>query len=284
MDAGLWVKFSELVIQYGASAEDSREGNFSSNPYLANFLFLPQMGSGMTLPLSDIVCKHFIRIGCNIEARNKKGQTPLLYAAHYYRNRSAHWLQGLIMNGADLTATDAKGRGPFHYLFLGFVEAIKSRYFFTPRLYRLFKEKTDILLNSGCHPFHRDLKGHLPACHGCDINMYDTWRSLLGERRGREVATEECFCECGGLYELADTLKEERELMIWAFKQRVKWWRKRIKSLRRWSAEDLDDSDDDENPKEDLKLNFRLHHLHRARARGFKGWSDSEARAGSWQR
>lgn len=226
------IKLSDLLIQHGACVEELQSYEWG------NLLFNPNIELQRPFETShalERLCKYLISINSDIEGRNKASQTPLLYSAYSCYPGSVNWLRSLIANGADLTARDAEGRGPFHELFVGFVDI--NRLYGTPGLviiYRVFEEKANILLDAGCDPLQRDLRGHLPACFGYDKHIHALWQSVLRKKTGREVTSGECFCECGGLYELADISTGERETGLQGFLVWVKWRSTRITSLRRW--------------------------------------------------
>lgn len=65
--------------------------------------------------------------------------------------------------------------------------------------------------------------------------MHDIWQSVLRKWIGREVTSGECFCECGGLYELADLRAEAWERRSSKSTQQYSGWvHERFESLRRW--------------------------------------------------
>lgn len=226
------IKLSGLLIQHGACVEELQ------GYVWGNLLFRPMID--LQAPFENFhalegLCKYLISIGSDIEGRNKASQTPLLYVAYSGSPGSEYLLRSLIANDADVTARDAKGRGPFHELFVGFVN--KSRHDVNPGIverYRIFEAAANILLDAGCDPLQRDLEGHLPACFGYDRHVQDLWQSVLRKGTGREVTCGECFCECGGLYELADIDTEAWERRLWRYTQHSRWVHKRLKSLRRW--------------------------------------------------
>ncbi|MCJ1251270.1 hypothetical protein MMC30_008501 [Trapelia coarctata] len=111
-DLEFWIDLSDLVIRYGASAEEC----VNLLDY-GNLLFLPSQYQSIPFAGLWTLYKYLIRIGSDIEARNKKGQTPLLYTAYSHWESSIDWLSILLANDADLTAQDNGGRGGFHQMF-----------------------------------------------------------------------------------------------------------------------------------------------------------------------
>ena len=226
------IRLSDLLIQHSASIEEDQFPNGG------NLLFTPLLALShvhISFHALERLCTYIISIGFDIEGRNKASQTPLLHAAHSSFQVSVDWLRILIANGADLSAQDAEGRGPFHQLFVGYVDVIPYYNALTMvERYRVFEARANILLDAGCDPLQRDLEGHLPACFGCDRHMQHLWQSVLRKGIGREVTSRECFCKCGGLYELADfktAPRERRPMRNTQYPGRV---HERIESLRRW--------------------------------------------------
>ena len=171
------------------------------------------------MPLYDLarICKYFIHIGSQMEAKNCDALTPLLYAAWSILT-IPRWPQVLIANGADVTARDDNGRGLFHQLFLGFTGHEYWPYVYTtafPSLlfetltyfYKGFEDKARIFLEAGCNPYIPDLNGHTPACYARDKRCLELWQSILGEWEGKDQISNEYHCGCGGLYVLEDVSK-----------------------------------------------------------------------------
>jgi len=208
-DLEFWINLSDLVIRYGASAEEC----LNLHDKYGNLLFIPSTYPSIPFPALETLCKYLIRIGSDIEARNKKSQTPLLHAAYSFREGSINWLPILRANGADLTAQDAGGRGGFHQMFLGYVELMEegiiTDFFYA---YEDFEAKANILLDAGCNPFKHDLEGHIPSCYAWNNEILGLWQSILGKWVAREGVSEQCTCPFGGLYESVDMRKQYRDL------------------------------------------------------------------------
>lgn len=226
------IKLSDLLIQHGACVEELQSYEWGKLLFNPNIEFQRPSENSHA---QERLCKYRISISSDIEARNNASQTALLYSAYYWHPGSVNWLRSFIANGAALTARDAKGRGPFHQMFVGFVGI--TRLYGTHGIvkrYRVFEAKAKILLDAGSDPFQRDLEGHLPACFGCDRHMQDLWQSVLRKVIGREVTSGECFCKCGGLYELAGLVTEIRKRRHLTCPKQMEWTHTRIESLRRW--------------------------------------------------
>jgi hypothetical protein len=226
------IKLSDLLIQHGACVEELQSYEWGKLLFNPNIEFQRPSENSHA---QERLCKYRISISSDIEARNNASQTALLYSAYYWHPGSVNWLRSFIANGAALTARDAKGRGPFHQMFVGFVGI--TRLYGTHGIvkrYRVFEAKAKILLDAGSDPFQRDLEGHLPACFGCDRHMQDLWQSVLRKGIGREVTSGECFCKCGGLYELADFKTEPWERRPLKYTQYFTWVHEKFESLRRW--------------------------------------------------
>ena len=135
----------------------------------------------MPATTSEKLCRYFFRIGCDIETRNSRGETPLLHAANHLRG-SAQWLRALIRCGADIAATDWKGRGALHLAWKvhdpkSFWDTYKR--FGRNNIRAMIKEKFNVLLRAGCDPNSVDSYGKTPAHYARAGGLLRTWRSAL---------------------------------------------------------------------------------------------------------
>ncbi len=122
--------------------------------------------AGNTPLYNTLLVKELVRIGLDVNHRNKDGQTPLHYAARWNASNT-QYLEILIANGAIVNATDYYGYTPLHL-------AVLNSY---------YPDSTRLLLQHGADKFARDVWGRMPLDlllqHCTDTGRREMFISLL---------------------------------------------------------------------------------------------------------
>lgn len=106
-------KIIDTLLAAGASLEASDDQGRTAVFYAFHFEYPNANGpDSIQDTLSDL-----IRLGANVNARDKKGMTPLLYCAQEWSRGRRTWtnLRKLVSEGADPGAVDASDNGLLHY-------------------------------------------------------------------------------------------------------------------------------------------------------------------------
>ena len=160
-------KVSDLLIRHGASVEycvdaTSEKGNLLHLHLPYGFILPDSFGSSPYAFLNAMV-QYFIWIGCNLEYRNARGMTPLLYTVsqEFYGYMTDH-VSALIRNGANVHATNDEQMGPLHLCIMGFNKQFPDggsapTYGDLER----FRTRWQILLSAGCDYQATDKYGKL---------------------------------------------------------------------------------------------------------------------------
>jgi hypothetical protein len=122
---------------------------------------------GLSLPGSQIIQEDEISalvnllvcLGCDIEHRNRDGQTPLLYNACIPRWHGVAVLRELLQWGADPHAITNLGEGPLHLAIAFSIPGTMHG----ELEFNSLRERLALLLNAGCDPNLRDEGGHTPS-------------------------------------------------------------------------------------------------------------------------
>ena len=103
---------TEVVLAHGCDIEDTIGFSGQANA-LFELCYHWSLDQAHT-PIADIALEYLINIGYEVEKRNHRGQTPLLWTASSYQPQVIKCLRAFMRRDADLNAVDSAGRGVVH--------------------------------------------------------------------------------------------------------------------------------------------------------------------------
>ena len=105
------------MIRAAVAKDCDIDASVCYDPSLANALYEIEawwsLGQKQRL-VPERAIEFLIDIGCDLEARNSAGCTPLLHTATSYKPQVVTCLRTMIRRGADIQASDSAGRGALH--------------------------------------------------------------------------------------------------------------------------------------------------------------------------
>jgi ankyrin repeat protein len=129
------------------------------------------------LATSRELVSYFVTVGANVNCIDFYDETPLIFSASHFGIPNAVWMQTLLENGADITATDGYGRGALSLSFRECSDCDHTTY--QPMIYEIVKEKVSLLLKAGCDPTSVDDYDFTPSHYARRAKLLDLWKSLL---------------------------------------------------------------------------------------------------------
>ncbi|KAF2109379.1 hypothetical protein BDV96DRAFT_651819 [Lophiotrema nucula] len=174
---------SQLAFKHGATIEYCPNYDID----VGNLLHLPCAYHNIGKQLLDDIVHYFLLIGCDIEYHNAKGLTPLLRAAYTKQYKLTDYLSVLIEYGANIFATDSRGRGALHIVVLGSYAVEKKdedrtspcKFSTIDEVLEELQRRLVVLMMAGCSPSAIDQ-------HGCtaedliqDDSMRIVWNSAI---------------------------------------------------------------------------------------------------------
>ena len=103
---------TEVVLAYGCDIEDTVGFSAQANTLFELCYHWP-IDQAHTSTL-DRALEYLINVGYEVEKKNHRGQTPLLWTASSYQPQVIKCLRAFMRKGADLKAVDSAGRGVVH--------------------------------------------------------------------------------------------------------------------------------------------------------------------------
>ncbi|KAL9122130.1 MAG: hypothetical protein Q9187_001307 [Circinaria calcarea] len=199
-----WIKLSDFFIRNGALVEDCHglwEG-------YATLLHLPSVHRSIPItPLAEL-CRYFLRIGCDMEARNSYGQTAFLHAAMCSADTNcAAWLQILIDNGANIAATDKEECNALHCAFIPIGPWGEPQWCKDEEL----ESKLNVLLQAGCDPNSVNCYGETPSDFARRFKRSKIWKSAL-EKAGidsKGFDAEDLYDDSDKMYDYDEDLYDD---------------------------------------------------------------------------